>query len=109
MIKELEKIMIEDVEYAYDPEKEYIKDDHAYCKVCHERKDGKTIPMLNKPMIFKMACRCDRDREAKEKERAKQMEIERLKAALIPLSSGHIPLKIIREKKIKALLSLKTL
>ena len=79
MIKELEKIMIEDVEYAYDPEKEYIKDDHAYCKVCHERKDGKTIPMLNKPMIFKMACRCDRDREAKEKERAKQMEIERLK------------------------------
>lgn len=79
MIKELEKIMIEDVEYAYDPEKEYIKDDHAYCKVCHERKDGKTIPMLNKPMIFKMACKCDRDREAKEKERAKQMEIERLK------------------------------
>ena len=61
MIKELEKIMIEDVEYAYDPEKEYIKDGHAYCKVCHEQKDGKPIPMLNKPMIFKMACKCDRD------------------------------------------------
>lgn len=79
MMKELEKIMIEDVEYSYDPEKEYIKEGHAYCKVCHERKDGKPIQMLNKPMIFKMACKCDRDRVAKEKERAKQMEIERLK------------------------------
>lgn len=78
-MKELEKIMIEDVEYSYDPEKEYIKEGHAYCKVCHERKDGKPIQMLNKPMIFKMACRCDRDREVKEKEREKQMEIERLK------------------------------
>lgn len=79
MNKELEKIMIEDVEYAYDPEKEYIKDGHAYCKVCHEQKDGKPIPMLNKPMIFKMACRCDREKMAREKERQKQMEIERLK------------------------------
>ena len=41
MIKELEKVMIEDVEYSFNPEKEYIKDGHAYCKVCHERKDGK--------------------------------------------------------------------
>lgn len=78
-MKESEKIMIEDVEYSYDPEKEYIKEGHAYCKVCHERKDGKPIQMLNKPMIFKMVCRCDRDREVKEKEREKQMEIERLK------------------------------
>lgn len=81
MMKELEKIMIEDVEYSYDPEKEYIKEGHAYCKVCHERKDGKPIQMLNKPMIFKMACRCDRDRMAREKEREKQMEIERLKSS----------------------------
>lgn len=78
-MKELEKVMIEDVEYSYDPEKEYIKDGHAFCRVCHERKDGNPIPMLNKPMIFKMACRCDRDRMAREKEREKQMEIERLK------------------------------
>ena len=26
MNKELEKVMIEDVEYSFDPEKEYIKD-----------------------------------------------------------------------------------
>ena len=25
MMKELEKVMIEDVEYSYDPEKEYIR------------------------------------------------------------------------------------
>lgn len=30
--------MIEDVEYSFDPEKEYIKDGHAYCKVCYERR-----------------------------------------------------------------------
>lgn len=43
MNKELEKVMIEDVEYSFALENEYIKDGHAYCKVCHERKDGKVI------------------------------------------------------------------
>ncbi|RLV19586.1 ATP-binding protein [Streptococcus iniae] len=80
MNKELEKVMIENVEYSFDPEKEYIKDGHTYCKVCHERKDGKALEFFGKQMIFKTACKCDRDREAKEKERAKQMEIERLKS-----------------------------
>lgn len=46
MKRELEKIMIEDVEFAYDSEKEYIKDGHAYCKVCHERKDGDVMEFL---------------------------------------------------------------
>ena len=81
MNKELEKVMIEDVEYSFDPEKEYIKDGHAYCKVCHERKDGKGLEFFGKQMIFKTACKCDRDREAKEKERQKQLEIERLKSS----------------------------
>ena len=79
MIKELEKVMIGDVEYYYDLEKEYIKDGHAYCKVCHERKDGKALEFFGKQMKFKTACKCDRDREAKEKERQEQLEIERLK------------------------------
>lgn len=81
MIKELEKVMIEDVKYSFDPEKEYIKDGHAYCKVCHERKDGKALEFFRKQMILKTACKCDRDREAKEKERQKQLEIERLKSS----------------------------
>jgi len=79
-MKELEKVMIEDVEYSYDPEKEYIKDGHAFCKVCHERKDGKVMEFFDSKMIFKISCKCDRNREAKEKERQKQLEIERLKS-----------------------------
>ncbi|MFR9330104.1 ATP-binding protein [Streptococcus pneumoniae] len=80
MMKELEKVMIEDVEYSYDPEKEYIKDGHAYCKVCHERKDGKVMEFFGNKMLFRTSCKCDRNREAKEKERQKQLEIERLKS-----------------------------
>ncbi|HFH8271340.1 TPA: ATP-binding protein [Streptococcus agalactiae] len=80
MMKELEKVMIEDVEYSYNPEKEYIKDGHAYCKVCHERKDGKVMEFFGNKMLFRTSCKCDRDREAREKERQKQLEIERLKS-----------------------------
>ena len=80
-MKELEKVMIEDVEYSYDPEKEYIKDGHAYCKVCHERKDGKVMEFFGNKMLFRTSCKCDRDREVREKERQKQMDIERLKSS----------------------------
>ena len=79
-MKELEKIMIEDVEYTYDAEKEYIKAGHAYCKSCNERKDGKILDFFGKKMIFKNSCKCDKDREEREKERQKKMEIERLKS-----------------------------
>ncbi|HER1348064.1 TPA: ATP-binding protein [Streptococcus pyogenes] len=79
MIKGLEKIMIEDVEYAYDSEKEYIKDGHAYCKVCHERKDGDVMEFFGNKMILRVACKCDREIEQQKKRREKQMEIERLK------------------------------
>ena len=79
MMKELEKVMIEDVEYSYDPEKEYIKDGHAYCKVCHERKDGDVMEFFGNKMILRVACKCDREIEKQRKRREKQMEIERLK------------------------------
>lgn len=79
MIKELEKVMIEDVEYSFDPEKEYIKDGHAYCKVCHERKDGDVMEFFGNKMILRVACKCDREIEKQKKRREKQMEIERLK------------------------------
>lgn len=54
MKRELEKIMIEDVEFAYDSEKEYIKDGHAYCKVCHERKDGDVMEFFGNKMILRV-------------------------------------------------------
>lgn len=79
MKRELEKIMIEDVEFAYDSEKEYIKDGHAYCKVCHERKDGDVMEFFGNKMILRIACKCDREIEQQKKRREKQMEIERLK------------------------------
>lgn len=79
MKRELEKIMIEDVEFAYDSEKEYIKDGHAYCKVCHERKDGDVMEFFGNKMILRVACKCDREIEQQKKRREKQMEIERLK------------------------------
>lgn len=79
MKRELEKIMIGDVEFAYDSEKEYIKDGHAYCKVCHERKDGDVMEFFGNKMILRVACKCDREIEKQKKRREKQMEIERLK------------------------------
>lgn len=79
MKRELEKIMIEDVEFAYDSEKEYIKDGHAYCKVCHERKDGDVMEFFGNKMMLRVACKCDREIEKQRKRREKQMEIERLK------------------------------
>lgn len=79
MKRELGKIMIEDVEFAYDSEKEYIKDGHAYCKVCHERKDGDVMEFFGNKMILRGACKCDREIEQQKKRREKQMEIERLK------------------------------
>ncbi|EGS28176.1 ATP-binding protein [Streptococcus agalactiae] len=79
MKREFEKIMIEDVEFAYDSEKEYIKDGHAYCKVCHERKDGDVMEFFGNKMILRIACKCDREIEKQKKRREKQMEIERLK------------------------------
>lgn len=79
MKRELEKIMIEDVEFAYDSEKEYIKDGHAYCKVCHERKDGDVMEFFGNKMILRVACKCDREIEQQKERREKQMEIERLK------------------------------
>ena len=32
-------------------------------------------------MLFRTSCKCDRDKEAREKERQKQMDIERLKSS----------------------------
>lgn len=40
MMVGIEDIFIEGIKYSFDPDKEYMKDGHAYCKACHERKDG---------------------------------------------------------------------
>ena len=79
MMKELAEILIEGVRYSFDPETEYMKDGHAYCKTCHERKDGEVKSLMDMKFIFKNNCKCDRERLEKQKQREKEQEIERLK------------------------------
>lgn len=79
MMKELGDILIEGVRYSFDPETEYMKDGHAYCKTCHERKDGEVRSLMDMKFIFKNNCRCDRERFEKQKQREKEQELERLK------------------------------
>lgn len=79
MMKELAEILIEGVRYSFDPETEYMKDGHAYCKTCHERKDGEVKSLMDMKFIFKNNCKCDRERVEKQKQREKEQEIERLK------------------------------
>lgn len=79
MMKELAEILIEGVRYSFDPETEYMKDGHAYCKTCHERKDGEVKSLMDMKFIFKNNCKCDRERFEKQKQREKEQEIEKLK------------------------------
>jgi DNA replication protein DnaC len=75
----IEDIFIEGIKYSFDPDKEYMKDGHAYCKTCHERKDGEIRSFLDKNFIFKNNCKCDRERLEREKKREREQEIEQLK------------------------------
>ena len=79
MMKEMAEILIEGVRYSFDPETEYMKDGHSYCKTCHERKDGEVRSLMDMKFIFKNNCKCDRERLEKQKQREKEQEIERLK------------------------------
>ena len=79
MMKELAEILIEGVRYSFNPETEYMKDGHAYCKTCHERKDGEVRNFIDMKFIFKNNCKCDRERLEKQKQREKEQELERLK------------------------------
>ena len=78
-MKEMAEILIEGVRYSFDPETEYMKDGHAYCKTCRERKDGEVRSLMDMKFIFKNNCKCDRERLEKQKQREKEQEIERLK------------------------------
>lgn len=60
MMKELAEILIEGIRYRFDPETEYMKDGQAYCKTCHERKDGEVKSLMDMKFIFKNNCKCDR-------------------------------------------------
>ena len=70
---------IQGMDFTYNKDIHYEKDGHIYCKTCNERIDGKAIPMLNKPMIFRISCKCDREKKEQEELREKQIEQDRLR------------------------------
>ena len=70
---------IQGTDFTYNKDTHYEKDGHIYCKTCNERIDGKVIPMLDKPMIIRIACKCDRDRQEQEKQREKLLKQDRLR------------------------------
>lgn len=70
---------IQGTDFTYNKDTHYEKDGHIYCKACNERIDGKAIPMLDKPMIIIISCKCDRDRREQDKQREKQIEQDRLR------------------------------
>lgn len=70
---------IQGTDFTYNKDTHYEKDGHIYCKTCNERIDGKVIPMLDKPMIIRTACKCDRYRQEQEKQREKLLKQDRLR------------------------------
>ncbi|HEL2311129.1 TPA: ATP-binding protein [Streptococcus suis] len=70
---------IQGTDFTYNKDTYYEKGGHIYCKACNERIDGKVIPMLDKPMIIRTACKCDRDRAEQEKQREKLLKQDRLR------------------------------
>lgn len=78
-MSDVKETIIDGAEYTYDTEAEYIKDGHAYCKICNARKDGKILEIFGRKMIFKQKCACDIEKDKKEKEWKRRMEVMELK------------------------------
>lgn len=70
---------INGIEFTYNDELYFEKDGHIYCKTCKEQIDGKPMQFLNRQMIFKLACKCDREKEEQEKKRQEFLEKERIR------------------------------
>ena len=70
---------IQGTDFTYNKDTHYEKEGHIYCKTCKERIDGKAIPILDKPMIIRTACKCVRDRQEQEKQREKLLKQDRLR------------------------------
>ncbi|MGR3808195.1 ATP-binding protein [Pasteurella testudinis] len=76
----MKTIKIENTDFSYNEETHYEKDGHIHCKTCDERIDGTPMAFLdNKTMIFRISCKCDRDREEQKKLREKQIKQEEMR------------------------------
>ncbi len=81
MSEERVSIDINGANFSYNPNESYEKEGHVYCKTCHEQIDGRILDKTfnGNKYILRRDCKCDRDRIAREEEREKQQEIERIK------------------------------
>lgn len=70
---------INGIEFTYNDELYFEKDGHIYCKTCKEQIDGKPMGFLNRQIIFKVSCKCDREKEEQAKQREKFLEQERIR------------------------------
>lgn len=77
--KDMVTTQIQGTDFTYNTETHYEKDGHIYCKTCNERIDGKPITFLDKLKIFRISCKCDRDRAEQEKLREKLMKQDGLR------------------------------
>ena len=71
--KNMVKTKIEGTDFIYNSEINYEKEGHIYCKRCNERVDSKPIQFLNKMMIIRTACKCDKKREVWLRQREKEL------------------------------------
>lgn len=75
----MKKIIINDTDFSYNEELDYLKDGHIYCKKCNERIDSEPLDFSDKKFIFKVACKCVRDEEERRKKIEEQQKVLRLK------------------------------
>ena len=75
----MKTVKIQNTDFSCNTETHYEKDGHIYCKTCNERVDGDPIPFLDKLKIFRISCKCDRNRAEQEKLREKLIEQDRLR------------------------------
>ena len=80
---------INGIDFSYNDKSNYEKDGHIYCKTCDEQIDGKPIELFNRVTIFRVPCRCDREKEEQEKKREKFLEQERLRQNCFISTAQH--------------------
>lgn len=79
-----QELMIDGGKYMVNPETESIKDGHVYCIKCNERKDGKVMEVFGRMIVCRQKCACDIEKEQKEKEWNRKMDIMQLKRDCFP-------------------------
>lgn len=76
-----ETILLDGIEYPFNPEKEDFIDGHVYCKKCGEQLDVEPISLFGERHIFTKACLCERKKQEDLKRQQKLQNIQMLKQA----------------------------